>query len=205
MKLLHIDTSILGGGSVSRELSAMIVKRLSEGGDAQVTYRDLTAENVPHLTLASLPSAHPASKAAGPLDAAAQAVRDESDRMLEEFLAADTVVLGVPMYNFTVPTQLKAWIDRIVVPGTTFRYGANGPEGLAKGKRVIVAIARGGFYGPDAAAASAEHAESLIRTALGFMGITDLRFILAEGLAAGEANKSKALASARDAVGQLAA
>ena len=205
MKLLHIDTSILGGGSVSRELSALVVKRLVGSGDADVTYRDLTAENVPHLTLASLPSAHPASKAAGSLDAAAQAMRDESDRMLEEFMAADTVVLGVPMYNFTIPTQLKAWIDRIVIPGKTFRYGANGPEGLATGKRVVIAIARGGFYGAETAAVSAEHAESLMRTVMGFIGITDPQFILAEGLAAGEANKTKALASARDAVEQLAA
>ncbi len=205
MKLLHIDTSILGGGSVSRELSALIVKRLASGGGTDVTYRDLTADNVPHLTLASLPSAHPAAKMAEPLDAAAQAVRDESDKMLDEFLAADTVVLGVPMYNFTVPSQLKAWIDRIVIPGKTFRYGANGPEGLATGKRVFVAIARGGFYGAETAAVSAEHAESLMRTVLGFIGITDPQFILAEGLAAGEANKTKALASARDAVEQLVA
>ena len=205
MKILHIDTSILGGGSVSRQLSALIVERLAAGDGAEVTYRDLTAEAVPHLTLASLPSAHPAAKAAGPLDAAAQAVRDESDRMLEEFIAADTVVIGVPMYNFTVPTQLKAWIDRIVIPGKTFRYGADGPQGLLKGKRVLVAIARGGFYGAQTAAVSAEHAESLMRTTLGFMGITDPQFILAEGLAAGEDNKSKALASARDAVRQLAA
>ncbi len=204
MKILHIDTSILGGGSVSREMTALIVKRLTAGADADVTYRDLVAQNLPHLTMASLPSAHPAAAAAGPLDAAAQAIRDDSDRMLEEFLAADTVVLGVPMYNFTVPTQLKAWFDRLVIPGKTFRYGANGPEGLASGKRVIVAIARGGFYGPDTATVSAEHAESLIRVTMGFMGISDPEFILAEGLAAGDANKAKALASARDAVGQLA-
>ncbi len=204
MKILHIDTSILGGGSVSREMTALIVKRLTEGSDAEVIYRDLVAQNLPHLTVASLPSAHPASAAAGPLDAAAQAIRDDSDRMLEEFLASGTVVLGVPMYNFTIPTQLKAWFDRIVIPGKTFRYGANGPEGLANGKRVIVAIARGGFYGADTATVSAEHAESLIRITMGFMGISDPEFILAEGLAAGDANKAKALASARDAVGYLA-
>jgi FMN-dependent NADH-azoreductase len=204
MKLLHIDTSILGAGSVSRELTALIVKRLIAGGEADVAYRDLTAENVPHLTVATLPSAHPASAMAGPLDAAAQAVRAESDRMLDEFLAADTVVVGAPMYNFTVPSQLKAWIDRLVVPGKTFQYGANGVEGLAKGKRVIVAAARGGFYGPGTATVSAEHAESLLRTVFGFMGITP-EFVLAEGVSAGEDNKAKALSSARDAIGQLAA
>ncbi len=204
MKLLHVDTSILGGRSVTRELTRLIVERLVAGREAAVTYRDLTAEGVPHLTPVSLPSAHPASAMAGPLDAAAQAIRDESDRMLDEFMAADTVVVGAPMYNFTVPTQLKAWIDRIVVPGKTFRPGPNGVEGLAKGKRVIVAVARGGFYGADAATVSAEHAESLLRTAFGFIGITP-EFVLAEGLNAGPDSKAKAVGHARDAVAQLAA
>lgn len=204
MKLLHVDTSILGGRSVSRELTALIVGRLAAGVQAEVTYRDLTAENVPHLTPVSLPTKHPGSVMAGPLDAASQAVRDESDRMLEEFLAADVVVVGAPMYNFTVPTQLKAWIDRLIVPGTTFQPGPNGVEGLAKGKRVIVAVARGGFYGPGTAAVSAEHAETLLRTAFGFMGIVP-EFVLAEGMNLGPDAKAKAVASAREAVGQLAA
>ena len=109
------------------------------------------------------------------------------------------------MYNFGLPTQLKAWIDRLLVPGRTFRYGANGPEGLAGEKRVIVALARGGFYGPGTAQVSAEHVESYLRTVLGFVGVRDPEFVLAEGIASGEHNKSRALASARDAVGQLAA
>ncbi|WP_336490364.1 FMN-dependent NADH-azoreductase [Methylobacterium nigriterrae] len=205
MKLLHIDTSILGAGSVSRELSALIVQRITKGTEAEVTYRDLASEDLPHLTPATLPSAHPLSAVAGPLDAAAQAARDVSDRMLEEFIAADTVVVGAPMYNFTIPSQLKAWLDRLAVPGKTFRYGANGPEGLASGKRVIVALARGGFYGPETAAVSAEHAESYLRTIFAFMGIPDPEFVLAEGLAAGEHNKVQALTSARAAVQQLAA
>ncbi len=204
MKLLHIDTSILGGRSVTRELTAMIVTRLAADRQIETTYRDLTAEAVPHLTAVSLPSKHPGSAMAGPLDAAAQAIRDESDRMLEEFLVADVVVVGAPMYNFTVPTQLKSWIDRLIVPGTTFRPGPNGVEGLAKGKRVIVALARGGFYGPETAAVSAEHAESLLRTAFGFIGITP-EFVLAEGLNGGPDIKAKAVGSARVAVEQLAA
>ncbi|WP_407521350.1 FMN-dependent NADH-azoreductase [Methylobacterium oryzisoli] len=204
MKLLHIDASILGAGSVSRELSKLVVQRLTAGTQAVVIYRDLVAENLPHLTVASLPSAHPASALAGPLSADGREVRDASDRMLDEFIAADTVVLGVPMYNFTVPSQLKAWIDRLAVPGKTFRYGANGPEGLMAGKRVVVALARGGFYGPATAAASAEHAESYLRAVLGFLGITP-EFVLAEGLATGEHTKAQALAAARDAVAQIAA
>ncbi|AWN37934.1 FMN-dependent NADH-azoreductase [Methylobacterium radiodurans] len=205
MKLLHIDTSILGANSVSRELTALIVGRLTTGAGSEVTYRDLSAGDLPHLTPATLPSAHPASAMAGPLDSAGQAARAESDRVLEEFLAADIVVIGAPMYNFTIPSQLKSWIDRILVPGKTFRYGANGAEGLTGGKRVIVAVARGGFYGPETGAVSAEHAESYLRSALAFVGITAPEFVVAEGLAAGEHNKAQALTSARAAVQQLAA
>lgn len=205
MKLLHIDTSILGAGSVSRELSALIVAKLTAGAPAEVVYRDLAADDLPHLSPATLPGAHPLSAMAGPLAGSAQVVRETSDRILEEFLAADTVVIGVPMYNFTIPSQLKAWIDRIVVPGKTFRYGANGPEGLVGDKRVIVAVARGGFYGAETQAASAEHAERYLRTVLAFMGIADPEFVLAEGLAAGDSSKAKGVAAARDAVGQIAA
>ena len=131
----------------------------------------------------------------------AQAIRDASQAMLDEFMAADIVVIGAPMYNFTVPSQLKAWIDRIVIPGKTFKYGAHGPEGLVHGKRVIVAIARGGFYGPESAAVSAEHAESYLRSGFGFLGVTDLEFVLAEGVSAGEESKTKAMSAARDAIG----
>ena len=205
MKLLHIDTSILGSGSVTREVTALIVQRITAGQHATVTYRDLAAEALPHLTFASMPTDHPSAAHAGALDAAQQADRDASQAMLDEFIAADVVVIGAPMYNFTVPSQLKAWIDRIVIPGKTFRYGANGPEGLVKGKRVVAAIARGGFYGPETGYASAEHAESYLRSVFGFLGVSDLEFVMAEGLSAGEESKGKAMASAREAIGQLAA
>ena len=201
MKILHLDSSILGAGSVSRELTAAIICRLS--GD--VVRRDLVADPLPHVTPAALPGDHPVSAMAGPLDPAAQAVRDESQAVLDEFLAADVVVIGAPMYNFTIASQLKAWVDRIVVPGKTFAYGANGPEGLAGAKRVIVALVRGGFYGPETAAASAEHAETYLRSVFGFIGITAPEFIFAEGVAAGDETKAKALASAHAAIGQLAA
>jgi FMN-dependent NADH-azoreductase len=204
MKLLHVDTSILGSGSVSRELSSLIVRRLTEGTPADVTYRDLTAEDLPHLTLSALPSAHPRSALAGELDANGQARRDASDRHLEEFLAADVVVVGAPMYNFGIPSQLKAWIDRLAVPGKTFRYGENGPEGLMRGKRMVVALARGGFYGPETAMVSAEHAESYLRAVFGFLGITP-EFVLVEGLAAGDQHKTQAMANANEAIGQLVA
>lgn len=205
MKLLHIDSSITGSRSVTRELSALIVKRLVGDAQHQVTYRDVVAENLPHFTALTAPSAHPLSKAAPVLDAAQQAQRANSDAILNEFLGANVVVVGVPMYNFSIPSELKAWIDRIIVPGTTFSYGANGPEGLAASKRVILAIARGGFYGAEAAFSAAEHAESFLRVAFGFIGVKNLDVVLAEGLNIDESTKGKALASARDAIGQLAA
>ena len=141
MKLLHIDSSVLGSHSVSRKVSAAIVNRLRQATPGlQIVYRDLTATPLSHLTGSHLAAAQGAAPEAALLQdlAAGQAV-------LDEFLAADIVVLGAPMYNFTIPSQLKAWIDRIVVAGKTFKYGAQGAEGLAGDKRVIIAISRGGF------------------------------------------------------------
>jgi len=204
MKILHIDSSITGPRSVSRELSALIVGKLGGSEEHEVTYRDIVAEDLPHFTAVTAPSAHPLSKAMPTLDEAQQAKRDNSDAILKEFVGADTVVIGVPMYNFTLPSELKAWIDRLIVPGTTFRYGANGPEGLVGDKRVILAIARGGVYGAESALASAEHAESFLRLALGFIGVKNLEVVIAEGLNVAD-GREQAIASARDAVTQLAA
>ncbi len=168
LNLLHIDSSIQGDASASRTLSAAIVSRLqASGGGVQTTYRDLAAEPLPHLTLDAFASGQ------------AQAV-------IEEFLRADVVVIGAAMYNFTIPSQLKAWIDRILVAGKTFRYTAQGTEGLAGDKRVIVALARGGIYTDGGPAASLEHAETYLRGILAFVGITDPEFVIAEGLALGD-------------------
>jgi FMN-dependent NADH-azoreductase len=203
MKLLHIDTSILGHRSVSREITGAIVGKLKTAStDIEVVYRDLALAPPAHMTLASLPGDHPQSAWAGPLDDVGQAVRNESQQILDEFMAADVVVVGVPMYNFGIPSQLKAWIDNVVVPGKTFRYGAHGHEGLVGSKRVIVAIARGGIYAPQTAAIDAEHAESYMRTVLLFIGVTP-EFVVAEGVAGGEENRTNALAAALDAVEQL--
>jgi FMN-dependent NADH-azoreductase len=121
------------------------------------------------------------------------------NQMLEDFLAADIVVIGAPMYNFGIPSQLKAWIDRIAVAGKTFRYGANGPEGLAGGKRVIIASSRGGMYveGPFAAF---DHQETYLRAVFGFIGVTDLTFVRAEGVAISPENKEQALKSAQSSI-----
>lgn len=190
--LVHIDSSILGGHSVSRQVSAAIVARLTAANPSlAVIYRDLAADPLPHATPASMPADHPISGGRG--DAASQ-------QALDEFRAADIVVIGAPMYNFSVPTQLRAWIDRILVPGKTFAYGADGTvTGLAAGKRVIVALARGGVYADPAFAAAAEHAETYLRWVFGFVGIAP-EFIVADGIAAGqrEAALEEALKSAAE-------
>jgi FMN-dependent NADH-azoreductase len=193
MKLLHIDASITATLSVSRPLSDAIVQRLRHTiPDLEVIRRDLYADPLPHLSLPNLPSSHPmAAATAEGRDAAAA-----SQAVLDEFLAADIVVIGAPMYNFTIPSQLKAWVDRIVVPGQTFAYGADGVKGLAAGKRVILAISRGGAYGPGSPAAAAEHAESYLRTVFGFIGITSPELVVAEGLQMGPEQRSRALEEA---------
>ncbi len=204
MKILHIDSSILGGNSVSRKLSAEIVAKLTAADPgASVVTRDLGANPVPHLSGATFMAAQSPTGAHEPAVAADLALGGE---VLAEFLAADTIVIGVPLYNFAIPSQLKAWIDRVLIAGQTFRYGADGqPIGLAGGKRVILAIARGGFYGAGAPAAAYEHGESFLRVALGFVGITDVETVVAEGLAVGPDHRAAGIAAAEQEIVALAA
>ncbi len=207
MKLLHVDSSILGANSVSRQLSHEVVDALAAADPTlEVVTRDLAAHPLPHLDMANLPTSHPIAQAADKAaEAAPSAARVESQAALDEFLAADIVVVGAPMYNFSVPSQLKAWIDRILVPGATFKYGANGPEGLVKGKRVVVVAARGGFYGQGSPYAAFQHLESYLESVFGFMGVTDLQVILAEGLSAGPDNRKNAVDAAVAAARELKA
>lgn len=199
MKLLHIDSSILGEGSVSRQLTAKLVTAArAKHLDAQVTYRDLVAEPVGHLTSAHLA----AGQGVKPESSALQQDVDIGLQDLESFLAADVVVIGAPMYNFGISSQLKAWIDRIAVAGKTFRYTEKGPEGLAGGKKVLIASSRGGFYGSNTPAALFDHQENYLKSVFGFLGITDIQFIRAEGLATGDEPRAKALESAH---GEIAA
>ena len=188
MKLLHLDSSITGDGSVSRQLSAAVVARLRAADPAiDVTYRDLVADPIDHLTLGNLPAASPASRA-----------------LLDQFLAADIVVIGAPMYNFTLPSQLKAWLDRVLIAGETFAYGPDGPRGLAGGKRVIVALSRGGFYGPGSPAAALEHTETYLKAVFGFIGITP-EFVVAEGVNYGPDQRASAIDNATGVIERLAA
>jgi FMN-dependent NADH-azoreductase len=202
MKLLHVDSSILGPGSVSRQLSAEIVaaeSRLHQG--LEVVYRDLGREPVGHLSGAHLAAAQGGAAEALPLRqdvAAGQAA-------LEEFLAANIVVVGAPMYNFAIPSQLKAWIDRLAVAGRTFRYTDKGAEGLAGGKKVIIASSRGGFYGPQTPIAFLDHQETYLRNIFGFFGITDVTFIRAEGIALGPDQRAKSIEAAQSTIAGLAA
>ena len=201
MKLLHIDSSVLGPHSVSRQVSAAIVDRLRlETPNLAITYRDLSSTPLAHLSGSHLA----ASQGAAP-EPALQPDLAAGHAVLEEFLAAGIVVLGAPMYNFTIPSQLKAWIDRIMVAGKTFKYGANGPEGLAGGKRVIVAISRGGYYGAGSPAASLEHLETYLRSVFGFLGIANPEFIVADGIQVGPEHREKALAGALQAATSLRA
>ncbi|RDS86458.1 FMN-dependent NADH-azoreductase [Dyella psychrodurans] len=189
MKLLHLDASSLGQHSVSRELTTAIVAQIAQEHPAlDVTYRDLTAHPLPHW--------------APVVDAASEAAK-LGEAVMDEFLAADVVVIGAPMYNFSIPSQLKAWIDRIAVAGKTFGYTENGPKGLVNGKRIIVASSRGGIYstGP---AAGMDFQESYLRTVFGFLGVTDLEFVRAEGVNISAENKTKAIASAHNTIGSLA-
>lgn len=121
---------------------------------------------------------------------------------LDEFMAADIVVIGAPMYNFTIPSQLKAWIDRVLVAGTTFRYSASGVEGLAKGKKIIVASTRGGHYSAGSPASAMDHQETYLSAVFAFVGITDIEFIRAEGLNISPESKEAAVAAARKAIAE---
>ena len=193
MKVLHIDSSILGGNSVSRQLSAAVVERLRKATpDIDVTYRDLAEKPLSHLSSAHLAAA----QGAVPEN---QMVRDDvaaSQATLAEFLAADIVVIGAPMYNFTVPTQLKAWIDRVLIAGKTFKYTEKGPQGLVGDKQVILAISRGGLYGAGAPAAAAEHLETYLRTVFGFIGVANPEVIVAEGMLLGPEQRDRAVSGA---------
>jgi FMN-dependent NADH-azoreductase len=188
MNVLHVDSSILGEASASRALSGEIVRRLGASqADLEVTYLDLAAEPLPHYSAASL--------AAG---GGAEGARDAA--LLAGFLDADVIVIGAPLYNFGLPSQLKAWVDRIVIQGKTFRYTAQGPQGLAGGKRVIVAIARGGVYAPGA---GTEFAESYLKHVFSFLGITDLTFVRAEGLNVSPESREQSLHGARASIQAL--
>ena len=172
MTILHIDSSISGADSVSRRLTRAIVGQLADGA---IHYRDLAAEPLPHLS-----------------------ERGQDPHILDQFIAADTVVIGAPMYNFAIPTQLKAWLDRLAVAGVSFRYTESGPEGLLGGKRVIVALASGGDYEEGS---PFEHHKSYLRAFFNFLGI-EPEFVSAAGIGI---DRDRALEGAGVEIERLAA
>ena len=179
MKLLHIDSSALADNSVTRQLTAAIVARWQDQVPGlKVTYRDLDAQPLPHLTGPVLAKVDPA-------------VAEASEETLRQFLDADVVVIGAPMYNFGIPSTLKAWIDRVAVAGRTFRYTEKGPEGLAGNKKVIIASGRGGIH----SGAASDFQEPYLKFVLGFLGITDVEFVRAEGVNYSPQHRADAMAS----------
>ncbi|WP_260954423.1 FMN-dependent NADH-azoreductase [Pseudomonas citri] len=202
MTVLHIDASILNEHSASRQLSAAIVNRLSQIVPGRKVIRhDLVTEPIGHLSTAEFF----AYQGIEPQDDEVKQAVARNTAILNDFLAADVVVIGAPMYNFSLPSQLRAWLDRIAVSGKTFRYTEQGPEGLVGGKRVIVASTRGGFYSEGSPIAFLDHQETYLRGFFGFLGITDITFVRAEGLAISAENRTAAINSAVDQIETLTA
>lgn len=196
MNILHLDAGLFGDHSVSRVLGRAIVDQLvATHPGARVVHRDLAAAAPAHLDGALLTT--PADQASGALKAE-QALTDE---LIAELFAADTLVIGAPMYNFSIPTQLKAWFDRVLKAGVTFKYTENGPVGLAGGRRVIIASSRGGAYGDSS---PMDFQEPYLKALLGFIGLNDVEVIRAEGVAMGEDARQAAVAQALAQVTELA-
>jgi FMN-dependent NADH-azoreductase len=198
--VLVLNSSAVGEASVSKQLVRDAVSRLrSQDSSLRVVTRDIGENPIPHLTIASA-NALRGAEPSNPAEAAAQALSNE---LIAEVSAADIVIIGAPMYNFGIPSTLKAWFDHVLRAGVTFRYSETGPEGLMKGKRAIVVMSRGGFYseGPTQVMDSQE---PHLRTLLGFIGITDVSFVRAEKLAFGPETRDEAIGAAHAELGRLA-
>jgi FMN-dependent NADH-azoreductase len=188
--ILVIDSAVSGDASVSKALVRETVDALTAERPARVVYRDLGRDPVPHLTEASL-----AGVRGEPATEAERAARALSDELIAELRAAGTIVIGAPMYNFSVATGLRAWFDHVLRAGETFRYSEAGPEGLLAGKRVIVVESRGGFYS-EGPAQAVDFQEPYLRHLLGFMGLTDVTFVRAERIGFGPEARAEAMAGA---------
>lgn len=196
--LLQIDSSLFSGQGQSSQLARAFSQRWHElHADGRIVTRDLAREEIPHLTAERFQAFLAKPEERTPEQ---QAIAGFSDALIRELEAADVIVLGLPFYNFGVPSQLKAYFDHVARSGITFRYTADGPEGLLKGKKAYVFAARGGQY----AGTPRDTQTGYVREFLAFLGITDVEFIYAEGLAMGEASKAAALAAAQEAIARIA-
>jgi FMN-dependent NADH-azoreductase len=201
-QVLHIQSSSNLASSVSRELSETFVKDyVAAHAGTSVIARDLIASPIPHLSVDLLGGMFGKPEDLTEAQKAALAV---SDALVEEIEAASLIVIGVPMYNFSIPSALKAWIDHIVRSGRTFHYTASGPEGLVSGKKLVLFLASGGVYS-EGPYKPYDFQETYLRAILGFIGMTDVTVIRAEGLAMGPDAAAKAVADARAQVAAIAA
>ena len=204
MNILQIDASPLGSASLSRQLTASVVEKLTQDHPAAtVTHRDLVESPISHLSGELLQVLRPAPGSTPPSGPTLRAEADQADSLINELLAADVVVIGAPMFNFSIPSQLKAWIDRVAQAGRTFRYTAEGPVGLATGKKVIVVSTRGGVYAGTAYEAAMDHQEAYLRTVLTFLGMTDVTYVRAEGVAMSAEKRQEAVATANRQIADL--
>ncbi|GAB2792766.1 NAD(P)H-dependent oxidoreductase [Halomonas shantousis] len=197
-QVLLLNTSILGDNGQSRGLAEHFKRQADARDDVTVTERDLVAQALPHLDSAELASWMVPESERGDEQ---QTLASRSEALLDELLAHDVLVLAVPLYNLGIPSQLKAWFDRVLRAGRTFRYTENGPQGLVEGKRAIILAARGGQYVGTEFDSQTPH----LRHMLGLMGITEVDFVYAEGLAMGEARRDTAIGEARQAIDSLVA
>ena len=197
-RVLVIESSARQQGSVSRELTQQFIANWKAANPAdQIQIRDVAANPLPHLDLTLLGGwMTPAEQQSE----AEKAALVRSNELTDELLAADVLVLAAPMYNFAIPSTLKAWLDHVLRAGVTFKYTETGPQGLLTGKRAIVLTARGGIY----AGSALDHQEPYLRQALAFIGIHDVQFIHAEGMNMGGEFVEKGLAQAKAKLAELA-
>ncbi|MBB6096101.1 FMN-dependent NADH-azoreductase [Povalibacter uvarum] len=194
--LLKIQTSLFGSQGQSSQLADRFVATwLAKNPGGRVITRDVSGDSIPHLTAERFQSF---SSSADDRTPAQQAAVDFSDVLIDELRSADAIVFAVPMYNFSVPSTLRAYFDHVARAGVTFRYNATGPEGLIKGKRAYVFITRAGIYSGEA-----DTQTPYLKQFLGFIGITDVEFVYAEGLAYGDEVREKSLGAARESISNL--
>jgi FMN-dependent NADH-azoreductase len=199
--LLFVASSLFGDGSQSRLIASEFIDRWRQSHpDTTVVERDLTADNIPHLSLAAFAASLTPAETRSSTEHQAAAL---ADALIEEVEAADVIVLAAPMYNFSIPSTLKAWIDHITRTGRTFRYGAAGAEGLLKGKKVFIITGRGGIYSGDSPAKDMDFQEPYLRAILGFLGLDDVTFIHVEGLKISLEAAASGIGRARKTIGDL--
>ena len=198
--LLFVSSSLFGDGSQSQLIASEFIDRWRENHPSTtVVERDLTADSMPHLNLSALTASMQPADARNIAEREAAAL---ADRLIEEVEAANVIVIAAPMYNFSIPSTLKAWIDHVARAGRTFRYGAAGPEGMLKGKKVFIVTGRGGIYS-DGPARSLDFQEPYLRAVLGFLGLDDVTFIHVEGLKISPEAAAAAIERAREAIADI--